>query len=624
MKLYYRLIPIVVIEMCPNLGHIIFLGGNAMPYIREWEYTPRGRRKVQKSRKSNNNIAPRIEGAIRQKTQEQRNKQEASNKYAVGVTEEAAVEVAIEVSKIPSAVTDTLTDLYERSKKSRPTHDDLQGYAAQQDDPYYGNTPEHFQTREKRSNTTTAQEQRKQDITVREGRNPYIKEQSKSKPKIRSRTDYVPVKTKDTSTSQQTTQSVASKQVAEFGKAKFKREAQKKAAETSKQAAKKSVEWSKKTGEAIVRSVKTVVSFLVKTFGVIGLAIMLAAIVLIGIIVSSPFGILFSNEPAPNAVPLSAAVSQINMEFNRRLTSLQSGNYTSVSISGAPPNWVEVVAVFASHTAGAEKGVDVASLTPDRVTRLKNVFWQMCYISSSSETITIPDSNPNDEVDDSTTEIHLDISILGKSADDMRVTYGFTDFQNETLDLLLSPEVNLAQLICSVVIDDEVALRLLESLPANLSPVRRAVVQQALSLVGKVNYFWGGKSLVLGWDSRWGQFTKVTAAGSPTTGTYRPFGLDCSGFVDWVFYNVSSGNYIIGRGGGAGSQHRNCVPISWGSVQPGDLVFYPGDSHVGIVGGRDETGHWLIIHCASGRNNVVITDSSGFMTVGRPKIFELN
>ena len=26
----------------------------------------------------------------------------------------------------------------------------------------------------------------------------------------------------------------------------------------------------------------------------------------------------------------------------------------------------------------------------------------------------------------------------------------------------------------------------------------------------------------------------------------------------------------------------------------------------------------LIIHCASGRNNVVITDSSGFMLVGRP------
>ena len=123
---------------------------------------------------------------------------------------------------------------------------------------------------------------------------------------------------------------------------------------------------------------------------------------------------------------------------------------------------------------------------------------------------------------------------------------------------------------------------------------------------------------MIGWDSRWGRLTKVTAAGSPTTGTYRPFGLDCSGFVDWVFYNTSGGSYVIGRGGGAAAQHRNCAQISWGSVQPGDLAFYPGDSHVGVVGGQSETGHWLIIHCASGRNNVVITDSSGFMTVGRP------
>lgn len=137
-------------------------------------------------------------------------------------------------------------------------------------------------------------------------------------------------------------------------------------------------------------------------------------------------------------------------------------------------------------------------------------------------------------------------------------------------------------------------------------------------LVGKVNYFWGGKSLVIGWDSRWGQLTKVTADGSPTTGTYRPFGLDCSGFADWVFYNASGGEYILGHGGGVAAQHRYCEQISWGEAQPGDLVFYPDDSHVGIVGLRDVTGNLLIIHCASGSNNVVITDSSGFMTVGRP------
>ena len=46
------------------------------------------------------------------------------------------------------------------------------------------------------------------------------------------------------------------------------------------------------------------------------------------------------------------------------------------------------------------------------------------------------------------------------------------------------------------------------ALPRNLSKERRAVVERALSLAGKVNYFWGGKSLVFGWDDRWGQLAK--------------------------------------------------------------------------------------------------------------------
>lgn len=54
---------------------------------------------------------------------------------------------------------------------------------------------------------------------------------------------------------------------------------------------------------------------------------------------------------------------------------------------------------------------------------------------------------------------------------------------------------------------------------------------------------------------------------------------------------------------------------------PGDLVFYPGDSHVGIVGGRDANGNLLIIHCASGANNVVITGLQGFTSIGRPVYF---
>ena len=144
------------------------------------------------------------------------------------------------------------------------------------------------------------------------------------------------------------------------------------------------------------------------------------------------------------------------------------------------------------------------------------------------------------------------------------------------------------------------------------------MLETACRLVGKVNYFWGGKSLVLGWDDRWGTLRQVTAAGSSTTGTYRPYGMDCSGYVDWVLYNVSGGAYVIGHGGGAHAQHTYCASISWDEALPGDLVFYPEDSHVGIVGGRDKGGELRIIHCSSGYNNVVITGIEGFTSIGRP------
>lgn len=162
------------------------------------------------------------------------------------------------------------------------------------------------------------------------------------------------------------------------------------------------------------------------------------------------------------------------------------------------------------------------------------------------------------------------------------------------------------------------AMEVWERLPDDLSMERRMVVTYALALVEKVDYFWGGKSLVLGWGDRWGELTEVTAEGSDSTGTEQLYGLDCSGFVDWAFCNASGGAYVIGQGGGAAAQHANCVDIEWDEVQPGDLLFYPEDEHVGIAAGRDWLGRLLVVHCASGTGGVVISHRTGFETAARP------
>ena len=57
---------------------------------------------------------------------------------------------------------------------------------------------------------------------------------------------------------------------------------------------------------------------------------------------------------------------------------------------------------------------------------------------------------------------------------------------------------------------------------------RKEVIDVALSLVGKVKYYWGGTSGP-GWNAEWGKPRLVTAPGDWTNGTYQPYGLDCAG-----------------------------------------------------------------------------------------------
>ena len=405
--------------------------------------------------------------------------------------------------------------------------------------------------------------------------------------------------------------------------------AQRKAQQTMLQtSAKNGGSGAKKMGGAMVQAVQTIgrgiasaASSIVAAGGGAVVLVLILTMILVAAIVASPFGILFSNESREaGVVPISAAVAQINYDFNAELEALQTAeNYDSISVTGQPADWIEVLAVFAVKVAGSNDAdaADVATMDADRIARLKAVFWDMTTIAHRIEVIHHPGSGD----DDGWTERNLYITITAKTAEEMKTAYHFNRNQIAALEELLEQRDLLRELIEDVYSVSRDTAALLRDLPEGLSPEREAVVRTACSLVGKVNYFWGGKSLVIGWDARWGEVRQVTAAGSSTTGTYRPYGLDCSGFVDWVFYNQSGGSYVIGHGGGATMQHSYCTDISWADAQPGDLVFYPDNSHVGIVGGRDANGELLIIHCASGYNNVVITGKEGFTSVGRPQYY---
>lgn len=354
--------------------------------------------------------------------------------------------------------------------------------------------------------------------------------------------------------------------------------------------------------------------------GVIIIAV--CALMLIAGIAASPFGILFANEPqGDGAIQLNAAVAKINAEYAARLDEIQDGEFEEIIVNGDAPDWREVVAVFACKVAGGKNGLDVATMDEKRISLLRSVFWDMVSLDFEIETVETEDDDP-DNIGGIIVKNTLKITIGHKTADDMRSAYDFSKAQNKALDELLSDPTLLKGLMSDLTITQADAVELLKNLPDDLDEERCAVVKAALSLVGKVNYFWGGKSLTLGWDYRWGTTMKVTSEGSQSTGTYRPYGLDCSGFVDWAFYNATDGQYYPSGGdGGTQAQLNNCYVISKSEALPGDLVFASDIGHVGIVGGRDDNGNLLIIHCTGGGyNNVVITGMDGFFGItARPQ-----
>lgn len=159
------------------------------------------------------------------------------------------------------------------------------------------------------------------------------------------------------------------------------------------------------------------------------------------------------------------------------------------------------------------------------------------------------------------------------------------------------------------------------------SPEQRIVAEAAVSLKGRVSYFWGGKSRQVGWDDRWGEPALVESEGSGMSGTVSEFGLDCSGFVTWVFIQINDGRDQYGLiGDGTRSQWKKSMPIEWSDIKVGDLAFqneYPeaSSNHVGVCVGF-YNGRPVFAHCASGSNTVVVTTAGElFKYARRPEIF---
>ncbi len=131
---------------------------------------------------------------------------------------------------------------------------------------------------------------------------------------------------------------------------------------------------------------------------------------------------------------------------------------------------------------------------------------------------------------------------------------------------------------------------------AAVSQNRKQIIKTAASLIDQIPYEWGGKSKKKGVDESWGEII------DEQTGQRR--GLDCSGFVQWVFRTSGYHDKTWTKINCTSNILVNTWEISKEELIPGDLgLLNHGETinHVGIYLGND---YW--IHCSGSARTVTI------------------
>ena len=165
------------------------------------------------------------------------------------------------------------------------------------------------------------------------------------------------------------------------------------------------------------------------------------------------------------------------------------------------------------------------------------------------------------------------------------------------LEYGLSTELSSPQLPVSTVDVDAY----LGDLPFGLSQERKNLLRFALNSVGRVPYYWGGKPSAVGYEGN-----NFGTAVSPDTEGRSLKGLDCSGWISWVYWSATGKRLPYESTSGLASLGER---ISKEELQPGDILVRTGkDAHTVMFLGWTQDGKIQCVHETSGSvNNVTIS-----------------
>lgn len=197
------------------------------------------------------------------------------------------------------------------------------------------------------------------------------------------------------------------------------------------------------TVKAIIAATKALISAIIAGGWVA--VIVIIVICLIGLLVSSIFGIFFSSEKtSPNAITMKDVIAECNQEFSDKLQTIQDQNpHDDYVLDGNMATWKDVLIIYTVKQANGFDGGEVITIDDNKKALVKQIFWEMNSLSSEVKTEKVIEQGVNtDEMPKEVEKRVLHIKITSKNAEQMKNDYHFNSAQIRQYNELSSNEYN--------------------------------------------------------------------------------------------------------------------------------------------------------------------------------------
>lgn len=224
--------------------------------------------------------------------------------------------------------------------------------------------------------------------------------------------------------------------------------AAKEAAKASKRALEQGRKLAIKSAKATAKGIKVAVKATVSAIkgiiaavkGLIGMlaaggaaaAVAIVIICLVGLLVTSIFGIFFSSEKtSKNGITMKEVVADCNKEFGDKLETIQKQNpHDEYVLEGNMSSWKDVLLIYTIKQSNGINQQEVITVDNTKKALIKQIFWDMNEITSEVKTETVKASSVNtsdNTLDEQKRVLH--IYVKSKTAEEMKTKYNFNPAQ---------------------------------------------------------------------------------------------------------------------------------------------------------------------------------------------------